>query len=491
MRYFRLSNRSLTLKILNMKKVILTVLVIVFAHLSGWSQQMSTVAYRDISIPYIELNPSKYNFAYPIQADILDSLNFTPPNDGVYLKATYGHRYLSSLSDRTDNHGGFDYWSNHSYNGINYDDSLKAPIICMCDGVISQVLNGPDSLLELTASGRSVRVTCDSISQAFGGSHSINYRHLSSLGALATIADTAAASTITIQKGEVIGLMGESGTTSNVHLHLSSNAVHPVNGNSFLSTARLFDPTLHPAVLKELTDATIDVLHDWPDSALVRVTWPYNQTINQFEFINQSDTVVFNKEEAYDTGSAIRDNHDCLPGIKVFAYQFNGKQTAQNRYLSGMNNIPAIYPASPNRDTNIALYGYQHVPITIDSVAYVYDFMVKGLSPAHQKEDFIIKLSDVWGYTVEGTFSVTSTIHEPSNRMAKVYPNPVIDEVNIIFAQDGPKTVTLFDMFGRLILSKESDQATASFRIGGHPKGVYLLQVESRNGVSTSKIIIE
>lgn len=456
---------------------------------SGWSQQLSTTTYRDVSIPNIELNLSKYDFAYPIQADILDSVNFLPPHDGVYLKSTYGHRYLSNNSRRTDNHGGFDYWSKHTYQGTNYNDNVKSPIICMCSGVISQVLHGPDSVLDLTASGRSVRVTCDSLSQAFGGITRIYYRHLDSLGPLAALADTAASRTISIQKGDLIGFMGKSGTTSNVHLHLSSTSVHPVHGNSFLSTARLFDPTLHPPILKELTDAKIEVLHDWPDSALFRIIWPYNQTINQFEFINQSDTIVFNKEEAYQTGGAIRDNHDCLPDVKVFAYQFNGKQTAKSRYVSEMNNMPAIYPASPQRDTNLTRYGYQHFPIEYDSIGYVYDFMVKNLSPSHQKEDFMVKLSDVWGYVVEGASSTVSINNEPQNKMINVYPNPVEDELNIIFHQDGLKTVSLYDIFGRLIWTKQSRLSTDSFDMGDHPTGVYLLHVESQNGIFTRKII--
>ncbi len=468
----------------------LTVLLVSFIScLSGWSQQLSTTAYRDVSIPYIELNPSKYNYAYPIQDDILNLNNFSPPNDGLYLKSTYGHRYLSTTSNKSDNHGGFDYWSEHTFNGINYNSSNKPPIKCMCDGVISQVIDGPDSEIELTAIGRTVRVTCDSLSQAFGGTTSIYYRHLQSVGPLADVAKTAPSNTVRIQKGDLIGIMGESGTTTNVHLHLSQVVVHPLYGNAFLSTARLFDPTLHPGVLKELTDARIELLYNWPDSALFRITWPFNQTINQFEFINQSDTIVFNKEAAYDTGASNRDDYDCLPDVNVFAYQFNGKRTAKYRYLGEMNNIPARYPASPQRDNNIATYGYQHIPIDYDSVGYVYDFIVKNLSSSHQKEDFIVKLSDVWGYTVEGTFSTASAINETQNNLIKVYPNPVKDELNIAFHQDGLKTVYLYDIFGRIIWTKRSKLSTDTFYIGDHPKGVYLLHIESQNGIFTSKII--
>lgn len=389
-----------------MRKTVLVIFIFLFT-ITGNSQTMDIVTYRDTSLPYIELNSAFYNFSYPINSDLIGLASFNPPTDGVYLKAAYGHRYLSSTTAKTDNHGGFDYWSNQVYQGNVYDDSNKTPIICMCDGIISEVVNGLDADLELTAGGRSVQVICNQQSQAFGNNIKVNYRHLSALGTLPTIAETATPNTIAISKGDIIGIMGESGTTSNVHLHLSTEVNHPINGNSFVSTARLFNPSVSPNILSPLTNATIELLHSWDNKALFRVSWPFNETINRFEFINGSFNVVFDKEEAYDTGSAIRDNHDCLSGIKVFAYQFNGKQTAMSRYENEKANMPAIYPAAPQRDTNLATYIYPHFPITENSVSNVYDFVIENLPPSTINDNYIVKLSDVWGYTVEGNLGET------------------------------------------------------------------------------------
>lgn len=192
---------------------------------------MNTLSYRDSSISFIETNPSNYNFIYPIQADIIDSLHFSPPNDGVYLKASFGHRYSSGTIDKTDNHGGFDYWSNHVSNGVIYNDTNTIAIVSMCDGYISQVIHGTDSAMELLSTGRSVQVTCDSSFQTLGNKIKINYRHLSSLGLLPTSSDTATLGCISISKGDTIGLIGESGITSNVHLHMSTQTLHPIHGN--------------------------------------------------------------------------------------------------------------------------------------------------------------------------------------------------------------------------------------------------------------------
>lgn len=474
-----------------MPKPISLLAVLFFSYTASFSQPLTftTFNYRDLSIPYIESDPSYYQFNYPILADILDSTNFSPPDDGVYWKADFGHRYLAGRATKTDNHGGFDYWQDHTYNGTVYNDTNRVPIICMCDGYISEVITGSDSVLELTATGRSVQVTCDSSFQSFGNAIQINYRHLSSLGDLPGIADTAAG-TISIQKGDTIGKMGESGTTTNVHLHLSVQTLQPEYGNAIVNTARLFDPTQSPGVLAPLVQAQIQLLQDWPDSALIRVIWPFNQTINQFEFVVQ-DTIVFNKEEAYETGSTIRDNHDCLPGVKVFAYQFNGKQTAQARYLSEMGNMPAIYPASPNRDTSLAQYGYPHIPITHPKVAHVYDFVIHNLPPGHQTADIWVKVSDVWGYTVEGTLIPFIGIDSPLELQVQIFPNPTNGQLQVTIDEPGIKNMNLYDLAGKLVLRKTAQELETTMDIDHLPNGIYILQIRSADRGANIKVVKE
>lgn len=269
--------------------------------------------------------------------------------------------------------------------------------------------------------------------------------------------------------------MGESGTTSNVHLHLSFNSIHPDYRNAFLNTARLFDPLLYPAILSGLHSANLELLHDWADSSLFRIIWPYNQTINQFEFIHQNDTTIFNKEAAYQRGAAYRDRHDCLPNIRVFAYPFNAKQTAKSRYLSAMNTMPAIYPASPHRDTNSLVYGYPHIPIQYDSLAFVYDFVLQNTSPNLNKEDFIIKLRDVWGYTVEGRFASTATPVTATQHSIKIYPNPIKDDLNFIFAHNTWRTLRLISTIGEEVWSKKTHQINLSSNIQRLAGGLYFL----------------
>ena len=476
---------NITFKIMN-RLILIT--CIFLCPKASFSQVMTTTTYVDKNIPYIELSPTHYDFTNPINSDIFNLESFNPQTDGVYLKSTYGHRYLSSTNSKTDNHGGFDYWQNHVYEGTVYNDSNKVAISCMCDGVISEVVNGLDADLELIPEGRSVQVICDKLSQAFGSNIKINYRHLSSLGTLPTAAESSPPNSISISKGDTIGIIGDTGITTNVHLHLSTETNHPVNGNSFIHTARLFDPTLYPNILKPLTNATIELLHNWNDSALFRITWPFNETINQVEFINDSFSVVFNKEEAYDTGSAIRDNHDCISNINVFAYQFNGKQTALSRYENEKANMPAIYPASPQRDADLSTYIYPHFPITNDNVGFVYDFVVNNLPPSYINDDFIVKVSDVWGYTVEGQLE-TNDYHQAS-RNIKIYPNPTKNQITINIPQNKEIThIKLFNTAGITIKTIHTSNINEVLNLNNLSSGLYFLKINSKNYIETFKVV--
>jgi len=451
------------------------------------AQQMNTNSYRDLSIPYIELNTNQYNFSFPILSSMLTYPTAVPPNV-LYLKSDYGHRYLSSRSTKTDNHGGFDYWPDHFYNGVQYDENNKIDIVSMCDGVISEIINGTDQAMEQIPEGRSVQVKCNQPSQVFQDIK-INYRHLNSLGTIAESAEGQPMNTVPISKGDVIGEIGESGFTSNVHLHLSLESTHPVHGNAHLNTARLFSPDNHQNIIAPLTEAKIELLHTWDNHALFRVVWPYNQTINRFEFNNDGFQIVFDKEEAYEVGSSTRDDHDAINGIQVFAYQFNGKQTASSRYENEKNNIPAIYPASPQRDTDLNTYVFNHFPITDDEISHVYDFIIEDLPNNFQAEDFVVKLSDVWGYTVEGNLNTLST--EPTeSTIVNLFPNPAKDQINLIFKEAKEKTIALFDLSGKRVSYEVVNADRHQINSSHLSDGIYFLKVKQQESVETFKIII-
>jgi hypothetical protein len=77
-----------------------------------------------------------------------------------------------------------------------------------------------------------------------------------------------------------------------------------------------------------------------------------------------------------------------------------------------------------------------------------------------------------------------------------VYPNPVKDQLNIVFGDGvrGTVLVSAFDMTGRQVFSskQEVSDKTLTMRLPGSfaGTGLYLLRVETGTGIYTSKFLV-
>jgi hypothetical protein len=74
---------------------------------------------------------------------------------------------------------------------------------------------------------------------------------------------------------------------------------------------------------------------------------------------------------------------------------------------------------------------------------------------------------------------------------SSVYPNPTKGIVNIaIPALTDKATITLFDLQGRAIMTKETNQVYTSFGIENLQDGVYLVNIANDEGSVTKKIVL-
>ena len=440
--------------------------------MESYGQVMNTTTYRDITLPRIEILPSHYDFIYPVEKDFYDSTSFTPPTDGRFFVQNYGPHTISNY----DNHQGTDIWGRTVANGIL---TYNPPALCMCDGVVEKLTDGPDATIDLTTSGRVVRILCDSNSQVFSSPIHIAYLHLDSISANISLNSN-------VQKGDTLGFVGESGTTSLDHLHLDYYGIPNQWGNStnrkFLNPMRLFDPNEHPHVIGKLDNAHIEVLRDWADSTLIRIHWPHNQHINRFEFSNGTYNLVYDVEEVRASYAVYEPSIWARDSMKLFPIRTNGSNSANYYQLNW--NYPAIFPNSPSRDTNLALYGYPHIPTTADSVVNIYDFMLLHVPANHSKKDWIVKLTDVWGYTVSGNLNPlnTSNVLTKKDRII-IHPNPARDQINIELPRHaGTTEINVFDMRGNLVLSKQEEKHHFTIDIHHLPKGIYIIKANSLQG---------
>jgi hypothetical protein len=85
------------------------------------------------------------------------------------------------------------------------------------------------------------------------------------------------------------------------------------------------------------------------------------------------------------------------------------------------------------------------------------------------------------------------TLSVPENHVAekvKMYPNPVRD-VFVIESSSPIKSIDLFDIQGRNLYSKLSNNTSGTLDFSPYPKGIYLIRVFTEDGIITERIVKE
>lgn len=365
---------------------------------------LNSVNYHNDALPDIE-SDTDYGFSWPVNADILSNVNYIPSNNNRYFMSLFGPRYKTgSGSNRFDFHQGEDITPVVSFGGVNYNETTKYHEICMCDGEITSKVVPPDP--ESTETGIYVTVKCDSTFRTSTsgiknnwGNIFIHYRHLTSIhNGMGGVGSR-------IEKGDTIGIVGNTGTTSLTHLHLSVTRyafshinVHPM---------RIFAQT-SPRLHRRLETADVKLMHMWQsDSALFRLAIPYNQMTVKRITVRLSGTSY---EKVYDyeyvSQQIDRDNPDVIDGLSVYPYEFNRMNTAYSRYMNSETNLPPAWPGSiTQRDLS-----WKQFPIpnslpynSFNPIVYVMDVMARGLPSGYDPKRFEVEISDIYGYVVKST----------------------------------------------------------------------------------------
>jgi hypothetical protein len=105
-----------------------------------------------------------------------------------------------------------------------------------------------------------------------------------------------------------------------------------------------------------------------------------------------------------------------------------------------------------------------------------------------------------WNHTPGLRMNINPDIVGVEEMMAEtgfgIYPNPTTDQVTIVFADNVDyQSLTLVDLGGRIIKQLDDSYSTNSMKITipteGIASGAYFINILSRTGVSTQRLIIE
>lgn len=367
---------------------------------------LNDTAYINLSLP--DREPSYgYGFIRPIYANVLSAnpSTYSPSAINRYFMSLFGPRYKQTSTSNIgfyDFHQGEDISPNITYNSVVYDTANKISEVCMCDGIVTTILDSTDAYLETIEQGRSVTVRCDSTFKGnpTWGNIYMNYRHLSAIDTSLKVRGVNAV----IHKGDTIGKIGMSGQTEAVHLHYSIARSTP-QGMKNMHPMRVFDPAAAPHLHRKMdTAVTIQLLGAWTDSALIRLAIPLNEVCLRSIKIScgPSYTRVFDFEEVANLKG--RDTNTIVPGLALYAYPFNRYQSAYSRYKQLDSLMPVVYPAARFRPLAWGSFPIPNVwPYT--KSMYVLDVMVSQLPAGYSYQQLVVELNDIYGTVVKGATS--------------------------------------------------------------------------------------
>jgi photosystem II stability/assembly factor-like uncharacterized protein len=86
--------------------------------------------------------------------------------------------------------------------------------------------------------------------------------------------------------------------------------------------------------------------------------------------------------------------------------------------------------------------------------------------------------------------SLSATVLNEAGEL-KIYPNPFTDSFSMSFGTTGTRTMKIYNYLGQELKSIPIEEAEKTISMGAHPSGVYYINVHSKNGNSTHKLVKE
>jgi Zn-dependent metalloprotease len=90
-----------------------------------------------------------------------------------------------------------------------------------------------------------------------------------------------------------------------------------------------------------------------------------------------------------------------------------------------------------------------------------------------------------------GGIPINGFLGNSSNTGFNIYPNPVIDQLHIVFADNAIRDIKLFNFQGVLIKNFTSKSNILNIEVSSLPNGIYLLEIHQAGEKITEKIIVQ
>jgi GH18 family chitinase len=173
-------------------------------------------------------------------------------------------------------------------------------------------------------------------------------------------------------------------------------------------------------------------------------------------------------------------------GVPFYAYDFTNTNSVKSATFAQM---VARNPANAQLDQVGQVY-YNGLPTitrkTLLALEHLSGIMIWELGQDHFGEFSLLKRID----ETIAAYQTTSTAAIPEDLAIKLYPNPVVDRVQIDLANPKDLDLTLFSSSLKMLQAQRYPQATnVSMNLSAYPAGIYLLAVKSDQFVQTFKLV--
>ena len=146
---------------------------------------------------------------------------------------------------------------------------------------------------------------------------------------------------------------------------------------------------------------------------------------------------------------------------------------------------------TPGQDTTIVTYAggysgsyYINLQITQDwNTAEVSQVWTVNADPNHEADSCLIIPAVI-------TTGINGYPIEPDG-MPSVYPNPSNGLLQIELAELHDATITITDALGRVVLSQKVNEQRSSIDLSQEPKGIYLVSLQTAQGLFSQKLVLE
>ena len=405
----------------------------------------------------------------------------------------------------------------------------KTGIHCLGDTIVEPPMGVNTKIIEATGEGQYLVVKCNNKDQypvSLGFSDNdiyIAYRHLYNFGQNFNIGDS-------IKRGDIIGKMGQTGITTNYHLHFSAlrRACLEMPAKRFINVhpMYLFNPEYNPHLLRKLevnpnfdnNSSSINHQEINPEisflnydtispgaNPIIRIALPYSQTSIQKVIIRDKNGIApsnewtFNFLERGIEAEAERDknywdmNGDGLADT-VYIHHFNRGTSAS--FLFDSHDEEAHFDGHPGRDWPILSTGLYRTS------AYILDFELVNYTGA--KDDLEVEVVDIWNNRIKGVINVIP-FHTPSPSKNyaslkstfdfRIMPNPTMNRQIQLKLENlqgsSPININVINQLGQAIYQQKMlSNEEIQLDLGHLTKGSYWVKVKMDNHIISKQLIL-